>query len=130
MVLLDKLWDDVLAGPHPERGLGKLRKIAPKPLNTKGGGSFNFVFFLTTVSFWSEEGEGSGKYQKSVSMPASPGTPATPTTPSPTSARKENVWRSVFHPGSNIATKRIGGDMFDKPLPNSPTVYDWYVDVF
>ncbi|KAK3023027.1 hypothetical protein RJ639_044817, partial [Escallonia herrerae] len=119
MVLLDKLWDDVLAGPHPERGLGKLRKIAPKPLNTKA-----------SVSFWSDEGEGSGKYQRSVSMPASPGTPATPTTPSPTAARKENVWRSVFHPGSNIATKRIGGDMFDKPLPNSPTVYDWYVDSF
>ncbi|KAK2970361.1 hypothetical protein RJ640_030066 [Escallonia rubra] len=113
MVLLDKLWDDVLAGPHPERGLGRLRKITPKPLNTK------------------DEGEGSGKYQRSVSIPASPVTPATPTTPttpSPTAARKENVWRSVFHPGSNIATKRIGGDMFDKPLPNSPTVYDWYVD--
>lgn len=24
--MLDKIWDDVLAGPHPERGLGKFRK--------------------------------------------------------------------------------------------------------
>ncbi len=26
MVLLEKLWDDVVAGPQPDRGLGKLRK--------------------------------------------------------------------------------------------------------
>lgn len=61
-------------------------------------------------------------------MPATPGTPATPVTPTtPVSARKENVWRSVFHPGSNLATKSIGAEVFDKPQPNSPTVYDWYV---
>ncbi|KAG6656552.1 hypothetical protein I3843_04G029400 [Carya illinoinensis] len=106
MVLLEKLWDDVVAGPQPERGLGKLRKITPpKPLNIK-----------------EMEGEGS-KYQRSMSMPESPGTPATPKTP--VTARKDNVWRSVFHPGSNLATKGIGAELFDKPLPNSPTVYDW-----
>lgn len=26
MVLIDKLWDDVMAGPSPDKGLGKLRK--------------------------------------------------------------------------------------------------------
>ncbi|KAL9686840.1 hypothetical protein QQ045_031233 [Rhodiola kirilowii] len=73
-----------------------------------------------------DEGEGS-KYQRSMSMPASPGTPAvTPTTPL-SSARKEkdSVWRSVFNPGSNLATKDIGAEKFDKQEPNSPTVYDW-----
>lgn len=72
----------------------------------------------------SDGGEGEGSMRVSV-----PGTPATPTTPTtPTSGRKvDNVWRSVFHPGSNSATKTIGAEMFDKPLPNSPTVYDWYV---
>ncbi|KAK8960787.1 hypothetical protein KSP40_PGU017656 [Platanthera guangdongensis] len=29
MGLLDKLWDDTLAGPRPESGLGRLRKPAP-----------------------------------------------------------------------------------------------------
>ncbi|KAK8946677.1 hypothetical protein KSP39_PZI006385 [Platanthera zijinensis] len=29
MGLLDKLWDDTLAGPRPETGLGRLRKPAP-----------------------------------------------------------------------------------------------------
>ncbi|KAJ7968590.1 Auxin-repressed protein [Quillaja saponaria] len=61
-----------------------------------------------------------------MSMPASPTTPATPTTPGSSSARKvDNVWRSVFHPGSNSATKTMGAQLFDKPQPNSPTVYDW-----
>ncbi|XP_042484127.1 auxin-repressed 12.5 kDa protein-like [Macadamia integrifolia] len=109
MVLLDKLWDDVLAGPHPDRGLGKLRKVTPKPLNLGDG----------------VEGEGS-KYQRSLSMPAGPSTPPTPGTPmTPPSAKKENVWRSVFHPGSNLATKSLGANLFDKPQPNTPTVYDW-----
>lgn len=26
MVLIEKLWDDVMAGPQPDKGLGKLRK--------------------------------------------------------------------------------------------------------
>lgn len=72
-----------------------------------------------------EGGEGS-KYQRSMSIPASPGTPATPVTPG-TPAQKDNVWRSVFNPGSNLATRSIGAHVFDKPEPNSPTVYDWYV---
>ncbi|KAL3820445.1 hypothetical protein ACJIZ3_006350 [Penstemon smallii] len=108
MVLLDQLWDDVAAGPQPERGLKHLKKVYSKPLNVK-----------VDVG-----GEGSSKYPKSISMPASP---VTPGTPSPTAAaKKENVWRSVFHPGSNLATKKIGTNYFDKPEPNSPTVYDWY----
>lgn len=106
---LDKLWDDVVAGPQPDRGLGKLRK-----LNTE-------------VTFNNKE---SDKFQRSLSMPSagstssSPVMPSTPTTPN--SARKENVWRSVFHPGSNLNTKNIGAQIFDKPSqPSSPTVYDW-----
>ncbi|XP_039019954.1 auxin-repressed 12.5 kDa protein-like [Hibiscus syriacus] len=94
MVLLEKLWDDVVAGPQPERGLGRLRKIT------------------TTTQPSSTKDEASN-----------PGTPTTPTTP--VSVRRENVWRSVFNPGSNLATKGIGAEVFDKPQPNSPTVYDW-----
>ncbi|GKV00977.1 hypothetical protein SLE2022_011720 [Rubroshorea leprosula] len=102
--MLEKLWDDVVAGPQPEHGLEKLRRIS------------------TT-----RDGEGGNKFLRSLSMPASPSTPVTPVTPTtPLSARKENVWRSVFHPGSNLATKTIGAEVFDKPAqPNSPTVYDW-----
>ncbi|WOK99695.1 auxin-repressed 12.5 kDa protein-like [Canna indica] len=109
MVLLDKMWDDVLAGPQPERGLGKLRKVSvPKPLSVK---------------------EGESKFQRSISLPQTPTTPTTPATPSSSSfsptQRQGNVWRSVFNPGSNLATKTLGADLFDKPQPNTPTVYDW-----
>ncbi|KAI3680729.1 hypothetical protein L6452_35504 [Arctium lappa] len=105
MVLIDQMWDEVVAGPQPQRGLGKLRKV-------------------DTVT---DKGEGSSKFQKSLSMPTSPSTPGTPTTPSPTAARKaDNVWRSVFNPGSNLATKGIGSNYFDNPKTvGSPTVYDW-----
>ncbi|XP_018433651.2 dormancy-associated protein homolog 1 [Raphanus sativus] len=97
-----KMWDETVAGPKPEHGLGRLRnKITAQPIDIKG------------------VGEGSS----SKTTPAA-GSPGTPTTPG--SARKENVWRSVFHPGSNIATRGMGTNLFDKPShPNSPTVYDW-----
>nr|ABR15095.1 dormancy-associated protein/auxin-repressed protein [Glycyrrhiza uralensis] len=103
--MLEKLWDDVVAGPQPERGLERLRKLT------------------TSVK---DEGQGI-KLQRNPSMPSTPTTPGTPTTPTtPGSARKaDNVWRSVFNPGSNSATKSIGAEYFDKPLPNTPTVYDW-----
>ncbi|KAJ0966200.1 hypothetical protein J5N97_027338 [Dioscorea zingiberensis] len=114
MVLLDKLWDDVLAGPSPDKGLGKLRKLSTKPL------------FISKDGVVEGEGSNSGKLQRSLTMPGVPGTPTTPVTPTtPSSARKANVWRSVFNPGSNLATKTLGSDLFDKPQPNSPTVYDW-----
>ena len=104
MVLIDQMWDEVVAGPQPQRGLGKLRKVV-------------------TVN---EKGEGSSKFEKSLSMPPTPTTPGAPTTPSPTAARKENVWRSVFNPGSNLATKGVGSNYFDNPSTvGSPTVYDW-----
>ncbi|OAY84791.1 Auxin-repressed 12.5 kDa protein [Ananas comosus] len=110
MVLLEKLWDDVVAGPQPDKGLGKLRKLSTKSLSVKV-----------------DEGESSGGagkgYQRSISMPATPTTPVTPNTPS--TPHKVNVWRSVFHPGSNLATKTLGSNLFDKPQPNTPTVYDW-----
>ncbi|OVA00366.1 Dormancyauxin associated [Macleaya cordata] len=103
MVLLDKLWDDVLAGGEGE-----------------GSSSTTGKFFQRSISIPTTT--------SAAGAANSPGTPTTPVTPStPTSARKvDNVWRSVFHPGSNLATRGIGSDVFDKPQPNSPTVYDWF----
>jgi hypothetical protein len=101
--MLDKLWDDVVAGPRPETGLDELRRAAatqPLAINTA----------LAT-------GEGS------KSIPTTPTTPVTPSSATP--PRGGNVWRSVFHPGSNLATKSLGANLFDRPKPNSPTVYDW-----
>ncbi|KAM7265281.1 hypothetical protein ACFE04_002964 [Oxalis oulophora] len=113
MVLLEKIWDDVAGGPQPDHGLGRLRKLAT-PLNIKD-----------IVDIEGSSSNSSKVYQRSLSMPVSPVTPATPVTPSSARTNNNNVWRSVFHPGSNLATKGIGAEVFDKPMhPNSPTVYD------
>ncbi|VAI02328.1 unnamed protein product [Triticum turgidum subsp. durum] len=61
--------------------------------------------------------------KQSPSMPTTPTTPVTPSSSTP--PRGGSVWRSVFHPGSNLATKSLGANLFDRPQPNSPTVYDW-----
>ncbi|KAF3325460.1 auxin-repressed protein-like protein [Carex littledalei] len=106
MVLLEKLWDDVVAGPRPDNGLGCLRKVTSRPPLTVN----------TDIV-----GESSNsKYKRSASTPTTPATPGTPSTP-----QKNNVWRSVFHPGSNLATRGLGANLFDRPQPNTPTVYDW-----
>ncbi|KAL6639744.1 hypothetical protein ACP70R_022566 [Stipagrostis hirtigluma subsp. patula] len=110
--MLEKLWDDVVAGPHPETGLEKLRKATTsRPLvinkDVDGGAA------------------GGGSYKRSSSMPGTPTTPVTPPSSSSTPRGGGNVWRSVFHPGSNLATKGVGANLFDRPQPNSPTVYDW-----
>ncbi|KAL9259606.1 Dormancy-associated protein homolog 2-like protein [Drosera capensis] len=105
MGLLDNMWDDVVAGPQPDHsGFGKLR-VTP------------------TVTIPA----GDMKFQRSISMPiaSSPGTPTTPGTPS-SARQKDNVWRSVFNPGSNLNTRTVGAhEYYDKPQPSSPTVYDW-----
>ncbi|GAB4831170.1 hypothetical protein Ancab_005177 [Ancistrocladus abbreviatus] len=106
MASIEKLWDEVVAGPHPVDCLEDLSKIRALKL---------------TINTDGDQKEMTGKYQRSMSMPRTPSTPTTPGTP-----RKENVWRSVFHPGSNLNTKTIGAhEYFDKPLPSTPTVYDW-----
>lgn len=46
MVLLDHLWDDVVAGPLPERGLKHLKKVFTQPLNVKGLSFVNLFLFL------------------------------------------------------------------------------------
>ncbi|CAN6298761.1 unnamed protein product [Urochloa humidicola] len=103
--MLEKLWDDVVAGPHPETGLEKLRKATTsRPLVIDKDAAAD-----------------GASYKRTQSTPATPGTPSS-TTPR---GGNNNVWRSVFHPGSNLATKSMGANLFDRPQPNSPTVYDW-----
>lgn len=53
--------------------------------------------------------------------------PASPSMASPSSytQEKDNIWRSVFHPGQNKVMRKVGSDKFDKAQPNAPSVYDW-----
>eukprot|EP00252_Welwitschia_mirabilis_P019245 TRINITY_DN439_c0_g1_i5.p1 TRINITY_DN439_c0_g1~~TRINITY_DN439_c0_g1_i5.p1 ORF type:complete len:138 (-),score=30.75 TRINITY_DN439_c0_g1_i5:316-729(-) len=126
MKFLEKIWDDSMGGPAPEKGLGKFRKS--KTVNA------------TMSSGDAAEGGDSGRASQAIpianaskrlylmrsqSMEGSPPSSPSSSSPSSTPRGKDNVWRSVFNPGSNLNTNHIGSEKFDKADPRSPTVYDW-----
>jgi len=141
MGLLDKLWDDVAGGSPPDKGLKQLRKeksgkgaqVTGGPLDAAnivdrraGGDGFQTS---KAVAIRRPLGLGSLSTDTSVGTPSSLGStpPASPSMASPSTytAEKDNIWRSVFHPGQNKVMRKVGSDKFDKAQPNSPTVYDW-----
>nr|ABK22370.1 unknown [Picea sitchensis] len=140
--MLDKIWDDTLGGPQPDSGLGRLRMNSSfnSTHGSAAAGKLQ-VGSLDVHEMSSKEGSDGNRvtgkpqkfnFQRSLSMEGSSSAspPASPTVASSSSASstpryRENVWRSVFHPGSNINTKTIGSQKFDKAEPQSPTVYDW-----
>ncbi|NDW60252.1 hypothetical protein G0P98_27815, partial [Yangia sp. PrR004] len=63
--MLEKLWDDVVAGPRPETGLEKLRKAAAnRPL-------------VIDAAKDADAGAGGSGYKRAQSMPSTPTTPVT-----------------------------------------------------
>lgn len=48
MVLLDKIWDDVAAGPQPESGLSKLRKVTTKPSSLNINGTYVIYYYFAS----------------------------------------------------------------------------------
>ncbi|MCO5594663.1 hypothetical protein L7F22_048696 [Adiantum nelumboides] len=170
MGLLDKLWDDVVAGPQPERGLGRLRG-KPRPsgdLNASPDELKRMDERRRSGEFANEQEE-ARRVSQSISIakpppllidtvdsepgstPSTPGAartpssfvgspvfdhekfqrsgslPISPALGSPAARDRENIWTTVFHPGSNKHMKKLGSEKFDKHVPNSPTVYDWVV---
>ncbi|CAM6030578.1 unnamed protein product [Sphagnum balticum] len=112
MGFLDKLWDDVVAGPQPEKGLKQLRK--PKlatDISVPSDGN-NLLPPSSPSTWFSFRSRRNRSWEFSLCRAVS--------------REKENVWRSVFHPGSNRQVmRRLGSDKFDNAQPNSPSVYDW-----
>jgi len=133
MGLLDKLWDDTLAGPRPESGLGKLRKTG----STYSGTANTFIPETEEGLTWLRERRASAEYQQSndearqvtqsitimkpphylrslsLDSPSSPTGSSPPISPSSVTPReRENPWRS---------------NKYDNNVPRSPTVYDWVV---
>ena len=52
MGLLDKLWDDTLAGPRPETGLGRLRKHSSFGFRSNSGGKGLASSFFGSSYSW------------------------------------------------------------------------------
>lgn len=126
MGLLDQLWDETVAGPRPDSGLGKLRKYssfspssssssssilapapAPAPAVTRS------ITIARPPSLSVESYSSSSVPSSPASTPDSPLAAATPP--------KADVWRRFRR-----KTKVSDGP---EPAvgPRSPTVYDWVV---
>jgi hypothetical protein len=154
MGLLDKLWDDVVAGPQPDQGLKKLRKerLAAGLSDVFQDESDDFAMRMMnrrrSAEFQHSQAE-ARRVTQSISIkkppmlrpldtdsPAnSPGSygsspPASPSlaSPSPSMFReKDRRWRSVFHPDGREMSRSCSAQFEHVPAPNSPTVYDWVV---
>lgn len=122
--ILEKIWDDVAGGSPPEKGLKQLRGPS--------SGQYPDVPSQSpaqNIAIKRPEKIGMLDVNSPAGTPGSLGaaSPASPSMASPSSYSKEkdNVWRSVFHPGQNKVMRKVGSDKFDKAQPNAPSVYDW-----
>ncbi|XP_021307788.1 dormancy-associated protein homolog 3 isoform X2 [Sorghum bicolor] len=144
MGLLDQLWDDTVAGPRPDSGLGKLRKYASFSPSSSSAAA---VPPSPTAEGAAAAGSGSGSgsatpaVTRSITMlrpaalsvitsPRSESSSA-PSSPSPASGgAPDSPFGAATTPkGEGWKKLRRKGRMAnggDAPgTPRSPTVYDW-----
>ncbi|WCJ39354.1 Dormancy/auxin associated family protein [Euphorbia peplus] len=128
MGILHKLWDETLAGPTPDNGLGKLRKFY-----SMNGSSHSSAFVvpddddghnigisrsITVLKNNNPRFKNLSVDTTSGSVPDSPlsSTSSTPFTPgTPGDQIQRLTWR------------KSSGEIADRAEPRTPTVYDWIV---
>uniref|UniRef100_A0ACD5XW32 Uncharacterized protein n=1 Tax=Avena sativa TaxID=4498 RepID=A0ACD5XW32_AVESA len=134
MGLLDQLWDDTVAGPRPDHGLGKLRKYASfSPSSVASGAAGGVpsadvaaapavtrsitILRPPALSVTSPRSESGSAPSSPASVPDSPfGTATTP---------RGEGWSKFRRKGRMAAAD--GTDVASPGTPRSPTVYDWVV---
>ncbi|OAY83330.1 dormancy-associated protein homolog 3-like isoform X2 [Ananas comosus] len=131
MSLLDQLWDDTVAGPRPESGLGKLRKYASfspsssSPSSSVVVTSANAAVFAPnitrSITVIRTPPSSAASSPRGASVPSSPA--AAPESPfaSPT---PRGSWKSLRRKPTTPTTAAEGAE---KVGPRSPNVYDWMV---
>ncbi|XP_021294360.1 dormancy-associated protein homolog 4 isoform X1 [Herrania umbratica] len=123
MGFLHKLWDETLAGPMPETGLGKLRKYdsfsstrsSPAPVvdgNNKMMITRSITILKSNSGFRNLSVEPSST-PDSPSGSSTPGTPFSPGTP-----------RGDFR---RFTRRKSSAEALESDESRSPTVYDWIV---
>nr|AAL78369.1 putative dormancy-asociated protein [Oryza sativa] len=112
--MLEKLWDDVVAGPRPETGLEKLRKAATtRPLSSTK------MATARRATDWLQANPSMRRPRDAVTRCLCPDDGD-----DDDAAGQQRVEERV-PPGEQLRTKSFGANLFDRPQPNSPTVYDW-----
>jgi len=132
MGLLDQLWDDTVAGPRPDHGLGRLLKYAsfsPSSTTAASGAAPSAdvaaapavtrsitILRPPALSVTSSRSESGSAPSSPASVPDSPfGSATTP---------RGEGW-SKFRGKGRMAAD--GMDAASPGTPRSPTVYDWVV---
>uniref|UniRef100_A0A5B6ZI98 Putative auxin-repressed 12.protein isoform X2 n=1 Tax=Davidia involucrata TaxID=16924 RepID=A0A5B6ZI98_DAVIN len=121
MGFLHKLWDETLAGPTPDTGLGKLRKYdsfsaARSPPSADQIPVTRSITILRTNSTPRNVSVDSGSFPSSPAGSSTPTSPFSPITPGPGGDFKRLTRRKSSRP-----------EAFEHAEPRSPTVYDWIV---
>ncbi|XP_059642804.1 dormancy-associated protein homolog 4-like isoform X2 [Cornus florida] len=120
MGFLHKLWDETLAGPAPDAGLGKLRKYDSFPAVRSTPNippdeipvTRSITILRTNSLLRNVSGESS-------SVPSSPAGSSTPSSPfSPTTPRGDF---------KRLTRRKSSPEEFEKADPRSLTTYDWIV---
>nr|XP_010917413.1 dormancy-associated protein homolog 3 [Elaeis guineensis] len=129
MGLLDQLWDDTMAGPRPDSGLGKLRKYSSfSPSSSASAAAAAAaaapgglqVTRSITILRTASSGASSPRQRPRLRLlrPSSPASvPSSPLTP--TGPRGE--WRRLRKKPTPTA------EGMETAEPRNPTVYDWVV---
>ncbi|XWS16123.1 hypothetical protein CRYUN_Cryun34aG0058600 [Craigia yunnanensis] len=125
MGLLNKLWDETLAGPLPESGLGKLRKYdsfsatRSSPDHVVDANNNNKVTITRSITILKSN---SGFRNLSVEPGSTPGSPSESSTPG-----------TPLSPGTTggdfrrFTRRKSSAEAIESAEPGSPTVYDWIV---
>ncbi|XP_054784948.1 LOW QUALITY PROTEIN: dormancy-associated protein homolog 4-like [Prosopis cineraria] len=115
MGFLHKLWDETLAGPAPESGLGKLRKYDSFSASSTSPISPPTVTRSITIVRTSSD---SRCLLRSLLFPDSPSGPTTPRTPS-TPETPVGDFKKF--------TRRKSPAQAERPESTSPNISDWVI---
>ena len=121
MGLLDKLWDDTVAGPRPDTGLGRLRKPAAVKINDVAGDAAATVIPPTTPAGGEDPPV---RVTRSIMIKRPAGYPASPrstaSTP-PASPAGSTPPISPFAGAGGRFRRKSSSDAYDRATPGPST---------
>ncbi|XP_015902145.2 dormancy-associated protein homolog 4 isoform X1 [Ziziphus jujuba] len=122
MGFLHKLWDETLAGPAPDAGLGKLRKYDSFSATRSPSMALEDVPVTRSITLLRTRSNTVAGLSVDVpcSVPESPATSTTPTTPLTPETPAEGYFKKFTRRKSPAAE-------FDRAESTSLTIYDWVV---
>ncbi|KAG0523856.1 hypothetical protein BDA96_07G159100 [Sorghum bicolor] len=139
MGLLDQLWDETVAGPRPDSGLGRLRKYSSFSPSSSSSSSSSFPPAPAPAAATSDAPAPAVTRSITIARPPSLSVDASPRAESYSSSVPSSPATTPDSPFATATTPKTDGwrrfrrktKVSDGPEPavgpRSPTVYDWVV---